>query len=229
MIALSCGDGTIKVWRPSNPLDNYDIQQHIFNFKDKITSISWHPTLPGVIAFGTENGDVGVFNDERNGWAIVSSKKHTKAVYSLAWGPRCYKRGESAEDEDKAEENPEDASEDIADKDKFYLYSLGSTDGMKRKILMHSYKMACRLENVRGKTFENSVPGDDVGTLTAAEGFELHNATDMRWSSDMKYLAVGVYQGDIHIFAVPHMNLLLTLKASADSINTLAWYVYTML
>ena len=171
---------------------------------------------------------MGVFNDERGGWAIVSSKKHTKAVYSLAWGPRCYRRGESAENEvaeEEAEEDSEDASEVMADKDKFYLYSLGSTDGMKRKILMHSYKMACKLENVRGKTFVNSVPGDDVGTLTEAEGFELRNATDMRWSSDMKYLAVGVYKGDIHIFAVPHMNLLLTLQASADSINTLAWYV----
>jgi len=94
---------------------------------------------------------------------------------------------------------------------------------MKRKILIHSYKMACRLEKVRGKTFSSSVEAEDLGTLTKAEGFELDKVTDMRWSLDMKYLAVGVSKGSVHIFAVPHMNLLFTLQAAADTINTLAW------
>ena len=49
--------------------------------------VCFHPKREGLLAFGTEDGKVAVFDVCSNKSAITSVTFHTRTVYSLSWGP----------------------------------------------------------------------------------------------------------------------------------------------
>uniref|UniRef100_H2ZXR0 Gem nuclear organelle associated protein 5 n=1 Tax=Latimeria chalumnae TaxID=7897 RepID=H2ZXR0_LATCH len=49
--------------------------------------LSWHPTKEGCLAFGTDDGKVGIYDTYSTKPPHISSTYHRKTVYVLAWGP----------------------------------------------------------------------------------------------------------------------------------------------
>ncbi|XP_041357872.1 gem-associated protein 5-like [Gigantopelta aegis] len=110
-VALGVGDNTIRVWNTSNKNNLFDINTIWQGLKSKVTALAWHPTKEGMLAFGTDDGRVGIFDVLSNKPPKSSSTYHRRTVYVVAWGP------------------PSHASESQAS---FNLYSVGDS-----KVLEH--------------------------------------------------------------------------------------------
>lgn len=53
-----------------------------------IFQISWHPEKENLLAFGTGEGRVGVFDTNVSKPPILYRQFHRHAVYTLGWGPQ---------------------------------------------------------------------------------------------------------------------------------------------
>lgn len=77
-------------------------------------ALSWHPAKTGFLAFGTEDGKVGIYDTLSQRPPVTAETYHLKSVYVLSWGPRCYVKCDAKESEDFS-----------PDKEKFFLFSSG--------------------------------------------------------------------------------------------------------
>lgn len=77
----------IRVWNTLSIKNNYDVKHFWQGVKSKVTALCWHPTKEGCLAFGTDDGKVGLYDTYSNKPPQISSTYHKKTVYSLAWGP----------------------------------------------------------------------------------------------------------------------------------------------
>uniref|UniRef100_A0A8C9WLG2 Gem nuclear organelle associated protein 5 n=1 Tax=Scleropages formosus TaxID=113540 RepID=A0A8C9WLG2_SCLFO len=86
-LALGIGDNMIRVWNTVSVSNKYDSKSFWQGVKSKVTALSWHPTKEGSLAFGTDDGKVGIYEVFSSKPPQISSTYHRKTVYSLAWGP----------------------------------------------------------------------------------------------------------------------------------------------
>lgn len=88
-IALSCGDGSIRIWDLSRPhLQNITMTSFFDKVHTKATSIDWHPVKENCIAFSTCEGRVGEYDiNNRTKTAVIYSNYHRNLVYKIQWGP----------------------------------------------------------------------------------------------------------------------------------------------
>ncbi|XP_048853566.1 gem-associated protein 5 isoform X1 [Brienomyrus brachyistius] len=86
-LAMGVGDSMIRVWNTLSVTNKYDTKTFWQGVKSKVTALSWHPTKEGSLAFGTDDGKVGIYDVFSNKPPQISSTYHRKTVYSLAWGP----------------------------------------------------------------------------------------------------------------------------------------------
>lgn len=65
-----------------------------FFFIGKVTALAWHPTVEGRLAFGTDEGRVGIFDTlSLTKPPLLSRTYHKGTVYNIAWGPLPSKEG----------------------------------------------------------------------------------------------------------------------------------------
>ncbi|XP_036380032.1 gem-associated protein 5 [Megalops cyprinoides] len=86
-LALGIGDNMIRVWDTLSIHNKYDTKTFWQGIKSKVTALSWHPKKEGSVAFGTDDGKVGIYEAYSNKPPQISSTYHRKTVYTLAWGP----------------------------------------------------------------------------------------------------------------------------------------------
>ncbi|TRY96147.1 hypothetical protein DNTS_028341 [Danionella cerebrum] len=86
-LALGVGDSMIRVWNTLSIQNQYDINTFWQGIKSKVTALAWHPIKEGSLAFGTDDGKVGVYEVYSNKPPQISSTYHRRTVYSLSWGP----------------------------------------------------------------------------------------------------------------------------------------------
>ncbi|MGH0178317.1 UNVERIFIED_CONTAM: hypothetical protein FKN15_012375 [Acipenser sinensis] len=86
-LALGVGDNMIRVWSTLSIQNRYDTKTFWQGIKSKVTALSWHPLKEGHLAFGTDDGKVGIYDSYSNKPPQISSSYHRKTVYTLAWGP----------------------------------------------------------------------------------------------------------------------------------------------
>ncbi|CAL1544240.1 unnamed protein product, partial [Lymnaea stagnalis] len=87
-IAIGAGDNTIRIWNQSNKSNLFDISNLFYGIRSKITSAAWHPEKEGLLAYGTDDGRVGVYNTLASSKPpTMSSTFHNKTVYVVCWGP----------------------------------------------------------------------------------------------------------------------------------------------
>ncbi|XP_073993143.1 gem nuclear organelle associated protein rigor mortis [Rhodnius prolixus] len=85
-VAIGTGDNKILVWNMSNDSSD-DIVTHWNKINSKVMAIAWHPTNESVLAFGTGEGRVGLFDTSSSKPALLLRLYHRKSVYSLIWAP----------------------------------------------------------------------------------------------------------------------------------------------
>ncbi|XP_061104409.1 gem-associated protein 5 isoform X4 [Conger conger] len=86
-LALGVGDNMIRVWGTLSLQNRYETRAFWQGIRSKVTALSWHPTKEGSLAFGTDDGKVGIYEAYSNKSPQISSTYHRKTVYTVAWGP----------------------------------------------------------------------------------------------------------------------------------------------
>ena len=62
LCAVAVGDRTIRVWDTSEEDDPLRSTTHWNGLQSEVTSICWHPSREGVVAYGTNDGKTGLFD-----------------------------------------------------------------------------------------------------------------------------------------------------------------------
>lgn len=71
LIAAAVGDQTIRLWNMAPSVSSqYSVEMLWKGLQSKITFVEWHPLEQSILAYGTEDGRVGIYD--------VRSKKHTR-------------------------------------------------------------------------------------------------------------------------------------------------------
>ena len=86
IIAAGAGDGQIRIWKKSSKTALYDVNVIWQKLNSaKVTSLAWHPDKDNIIAFGTDEGRVGIV-DAFSSRAIPTfcEFKHRSTVYNLS-------------------------------------------------------------------------------------------------------------------------------------------------
>ncbi|XP_074649627.1 gem-associated protein 5-like [Tubulanus polymorphus] len=105
-LAFGVGDNMIRVWNTGNPSNLYDVTSLWQGIRSNVTTVCWHPDKEGILAYGTKDGRVGIYNILSNKSPEISGTYHRDTVYVVTWGPCC------------SDEEGEDSSE-------MDLYSVG--------------------------------------------------------------------------------------------------------
>lgn len=85
----------LRVWQTASSQGPYETLTLWQAIKSKVMVVKWHPSKEGLLAFGADDGQVGVYNTISKR-AEISATYHKKTVYSLSWGPPCPKTDENA-------------------------------------------------------------------------------------------------------------------------------------
>ncbi|XP_033744086.1 gem-associated protein 5-like [Pecten maximus] len=88
-LALGVGDSMIRLWNINNTNNLTDLKNLWQGIKAKVTALCWHPVKEGLLAYGTDDGRVGVYDTLSNRPPNISSTYHKRTVYVVAWGPCC--------------------------------------------------------------------------------------------------------------------------------------------
>ncbi|XP_037125237.1 gem-associated protein 5 isoform X1 [Syngnathus acus] len=196
-LALGVGDNMIRVWNTLSAHNPYDARCFWQGIKSKVTALAWHPKREGTLAFGTDDGKVGIYEVFSSKPPQISSSYHKKTVYSLAWGPPLppMSFGAAAAAEGKAshslyscagegvilQHQPTDLSGDACDVDKL----IRQTNDIKHKLSPH---------------------------------------TDLSWKPDGKVVAIGNEDGCIDIYRAPSLKLVCSIQQHHKVINALRWH-----
>ena len=62
LCAVAVGDRTIRVWDMSEEDDPLRSTTHWNGLQSEVTSICWHPSREGFVAYGTNDGKIGLFD-----------------------------------------------------------------------------------------------------------------------------------------------------------------------
>ncbi|XP_071951268.1 gem-associated protein 5-like [Antedon mediterranea] len=88
-LAIGSGDNLIRIWNTSSLANQHDISTFWQGIKSKVTALSWHPKIEGWLAYGTDDGRVGIYGVFSNKPPRLSSTYHKRTVYRVCWGPVC--------------------------------------------------------------------------------------------------------------------------------------------
>ncbi|KAM6150323.1 gem-associated protein 5 isoform 2-T2 [Erethizon dorsatum] len=193
-LAIGVGDGMIRVWNTSSKKNNYDVKNFWQGVKSKVTALCWHPKKEHCLAFGTDDGKVGLYDTYSSKPPQISSTYHKKTVYTLAWGPPV----------------PPMSLEGEGDRPSFTLYSCGG-EGI---VFQHNpWKFS-------GEAFDiNKLIRD-----TNAIKYKLPVHTEISWKADGKFMALGNEDGSVEIFQVPNLKLMCTIQQHHKLVNTMSWH-----
>ncbi|XP_056140464.1 gem-associated protein 5 [Lampris incognitus] len=193
-LALGIGDNMIRVWSTLSIQNQYDTRTFWQGIKSKVTALSWHPQKEGSLAFGTDDGKVGIYNAFSNKPPQVSASYHRKTVYTLAWGPPV----------------PPMSFGDAGDRPSYTLYSCAG-EGL---ILQHDpWQLNGEASSI-----------DQVIRDTNDIKHKLSPHTDLSWKPDGRVVAIGNEDGSIEVYQAPSLKLLCSIQQHHKIINTLRWH-----
>ncbi|XP_075458280.1 gem-associated protein 5 isoform X2 [Ascaphus truei] len=193
-LAVGVGDSMIRVWNTLSILNAYEVKTLWQGIRCKVTALSWHPTKEGSLAFGTDDGKVGIYDVYSNKPPQTSSTYHKKTVYSLSWGPPLPPLSFGAEGE----------------KPSATLYSCGG-EGL---IYQHNpWKMAAEAHDIN-KLIRDT---NDIK-------HKLPTHTELSWKPDGQHLAIGNEDGTIEVFQCPHLQLICTIQQHHKLVNAVRWH-----
>ena len=85
VIAAGCGDKTIRVWSSDQAAEKDRLLWE--GLRGKVHHVAWHPANPAVLAYATDEGEVGLIDAPKE-TVSTSARVHRGAVTSLGWCTR---------------------------------------------------------------------------------------------------------------------------------------------
>ncbi|KAL4230771.1 Gem-associated protein 5 [Mactra antiquata] len=197
-IALGIGDNTIRLWNLNTSTEFYDITQYWQGIRAKVTALSWHPTKEGLLAYGTEDGRVGIYDTLSNKAPHISTTYHRRTVYVVTWGPPSI----SAVDEVNSSCHG------------YNVYSCG--DGT---ILEHLPKQLDKEAYSINQLIQSSNPSYRAGT-------RIPTRSEISWSPDFTVVAVGNDDGTVEFYKCETFTLLAVVQVHHKLVNCVVWHPY---
>ncbi|OWF45310.1 gem-associated protein 5-like [Mizuhopecten yessoensis] len=188
-MAVGVGDSMIRLWNLNNTNNLTDIKNLWQGIKTKVTALCWHPVKEALLAYGTDDGRVGVYDTLSNRHPNISSTYHKRTVYVVTWGPSC--------------SHQDDVSGGYS------LYSIG--DGV---ILEHD-------------VYNLQEEASDVNSLiqqTNGKKVKLPVRSEISWSPDFSFVAIGNDDGSVEIYKPPNFRLVATVHIHKKLINCIQWH-----
>ncbi|KAM9311522.1 gem-associated protein 5 [Gastrophryne carolinensis] len=193
-LAVGVGDSMIRVWNTMSVVNSYDVKTLWQSIRSKVTALSWHPTKEGSLAFGTDDGKVGIYDVFSSKPPQISSTYHKKTVYAMCWGPPLPPFSFGAD----------------GDSPSFTLYSCGGEGVIFQH---HPWKLNMEAQDI------NKLIRD-----TNKIKHKLPTHTEMSWKPDGHHLAIGNEDGSIEIFRAPHLHLICTIQQHHKLVNAVRWH-----
>ncbi|XP_076371362.1 gem-associated protein 5-like isoform X2 [Tachypleus tridentatus] len=194
-LAVGAGDSMVRIWTITgvNPYHTVSMWQKI---QGKVTTISWHPEREAWLAYGTDDGHVGVLDTLTSNRAqVLTSPCHRQTVYSVCWGP-CFVLN-------KGDQNG---------RLNMFLYSCG--DGV---ILIHNVDKPKEEKHNFNTLTANS------GKLESGKG---PVRTELAWKADYSVLAVGNEDGSVDIHHGQDFHIIARIKAQKKLIQCIRWHLH---
>ncbi|KAF2071825.1 hypothetical protein CYY_006862 [Polysphondylium violaceum] len=122
-LAIGCGDNSIHLWNPMENTDNpYECKSVWKGILSKVTALSIcrHVIDGSLIAFGMDDGRVGVYNGNSNQVTMFPSG-HKSEIYEVAWKPAKISQDRTKESKLYSVGNNEIYEWDLDNLDKGYL------------------------------------------------------------------------------------------------------------
>lgn len=193
-LALGVGDNMIRVWNTLSTQNQYDTRSFWQGIKSKVTALAWHPKREGSLAFGTDDGKVGIYDVFSNKPPQISSSYHRKTVYALAWGPPVPP------------------------------VSLGVAEGKWAHSLYSCAGEGVVLQHDLARLSGEASDIDQLIRDTNCIKHKLSPHTDISWKPDGRAVAIGNEDGCIDIYQAPSLKLLCSIQQHHKIINTLRWH-----
>ncbi|XP_077324510.1 gem-associated protein 5 isoform X2 [Lithobates pipiens] len=193
-LAIGVGDSMIRVWNTMSVVNSYDVKTLWQSIRSKVTALSWHPTKEGSLAFGTDDGKVGIYDVFSSKPPQISSTYHKKTVYSMCWGPPL----------------PPFSNGTEGDGPSFTLYSCGGEGIIFQH---HPWKLTLEAQDIN-KLIR------DTNNIT----HKLPAHTELSWKPDSQHLAIGNEDGSIEIFRAPVLQLICTIQQHHKLVNSVRWH-----
>ncbi|CAN7999526.1 unnamed protein product [Ixodes hexagonus] len=83
-LAIGAGDNTVKVWRTDSVVNPYCCSSFWQGVRGRVMVVAWHPRKDNLVAFGTDEGKVGIV-DVLGKQTVVSVSYHRQATYGVCW------------------------------------------------------------------------------------------------------------------------------------------------
>uniref|UniRef100_A0A8C5CGQ9 Gem nuclear organelle associated protein 5 n=1 Tax=Gadus morhua TaxID=8049 RepID=A0A8C5CGQ9_GADMO len=194
LLALGGADQMIRSWDTLSLQNPYLTKTFWQGIRSKITALVWHPSREGSLAFGTDDGKVGIYDAFSNKPPQISSSYHHKTIYRLAWGPPL----------------PPLSFGGAGERPSCSLYSCGGEGA----ILQHDPRSlasdACNIDKLIRDT--NGIK------------HKLSPHSDFSWKPDGTVVAVGNEDGSVTYSAMSSPLRLCSVQQHNKIINTLQWY-----
>ena len=199
VIAISAGDAQIRVWKMKSNKALFDVNTIWQKLNGaKITTLAWHPDKDNILAFGTDEGRVGLLDAFSNrSIPTFCDYKHRSTVYNLCFGPAVGNKVKSLSSGDDSHSRK-------------MLYSCG--DGA---VMMHSTK----------QEGSKTVNVDDVINETNGLARKQPNRSDVMFQpEEFKFMVLGSDDGMIEVLNVPRLEIVCVLKSFQKLVQSLAWH-----
>ncbi|XP_075241179.1 gem-associated protein 5-like isoform X2 [Convolutriloba macropyga] len=217
-LAVASGGGFLHIWNSSLALqDSVELSaklndtrfkmMHVWQgYKTKVTVTRFHPSREGTVAFGTEDGRVGLYDVTNNKGSITSSSFHQSTVYALSFGPaQLGNTFSTSEVQNKDNDGP--ASDNVVQKTWYDIYSCGAEG----RVLIH---------NPANLTHQAK---DLNSVLSAISGKKVdEKRSTVCWSHAMVTLAVGNLSGTVDLYDV-NLNHLAIVELHSSAIYHISW------
>ena len=84
-VAIACGDSLVRIWH-TDVTTAYDCEALWKGFQCRVHCVAWHPEEDGMLAYGLDDGSVGVY-DVTKDKNVASKVKHPQTAKAVQWGP----------------------------------------------------------------------------------------------------------------------------------------------
>ncbi|XP_053399556.1 gem-associated protein 5-like [Mercenaria mercenaria] len=194
-LALGIGDTTIRLLNLRSSSDWFEMTQLWQGIRAKVTALCWHPAKEGLLAYGTDDGRVGIYDTLSNKPPLISTTYHRRTVYVVTWGP------------------PSKSTVDLnVSTHGYHVYSCG--DG---NILEHLPKKLDKEAVSVGKLIHTSNPTYRAGTRVPTR-------SEICWSPDFSVVAVGNDDGTVEVYSAGDFVLKAIIQVHHKLVNCVLWH-----
>lgn len=200
-LAIGLGDKLIRIWNTASSNDPFESIHFWKGIQSQVTMVKWHPTEFGILAFGTDDGRIGLLDIYQQKLTLFSSY-HRAVIYELEWKPSI------TSDEKIGTTSSKQNGSGAA----FLLFSCGG-DG----IVFQSDPALPSQNSIDINSFLLEKSGNEVNKKTFPK------RSDFNWKPDGTVLALGNVDGSIDLVSSSYLHIT-TVHDQKKTIFRLKWH-----